>query len=499
MNLLQYILISALCLSLFYAAFRLIFKKETNFRQMRFFLLGSVLLSLLIPLNRSKINPGITFPRKTHEAASAMKSPTELSEMNLTGQLAGRIRDPESPREKEFNWQRALTSLYFIVTAALLIRILLLMGFLALQYLKSIKKIHKDYILLYNPRFKNAFSFFRLIFIPDDLRSGDDIEKVLAHEKIHVLQYHSLDQVILEILVSLMWFNPVVWKMRNSMHLIHEYLADEGALATGIDRLQYQELLINRIAGERLISFSSGFDHSIIKKRIIMMTKGKIFRKNRYRFMALVPLSAALLLMVACLNGVFSEPVRAETAYPEIRMNTSESFPFGSLAKPADQGDTIRKTVIREIRRDTVQDTIVVRTINRKVKGDSASKVTMIKIVKNVDVNVKNDINNEFDYEYLIEDGNDSVVSSQVIRENNIIKIRIANKNDNAQNKEEDKPSNTLIIIDGIKHIEKNAMMELDPDQIVSVEVIKNKNDIKKYTDKEYQGVIIIVTKDPDK
>ena len=55
MQVLQYILFSSVCLSILYLAFRLIYRNEANFRQMRVFLMGSVLLSLLLPLSNYKI------------------------------------------------------------------------------------------------------------------------------------------------------------------------------------------------------------------------------------------------------------------------------------------------------------------------------------------------------------------------------------------------------------------------------------------------------------
>ena len=59
MQMLQYILFSSVCLSILYIAFRLIYRNEANFRQMRIFLMSSVLLSLLLPLSHLKLNSGI--------------------------------------------------------------------------------------------------------------------------------------------------------------------------------------------------------------------------------------------------------------------------------------------------------------------------------------------------------------------------------------------------------------------------------------------------------
>ncbi len=77
--------------------------------------------------------------------------------------------------------------------------------------------------------------------------------------------------------------------MKRSFHLLHEYLADEGTLGRGIDRISYQSLLINQATEGRLISFSSSFNNSL-KKRMIMMTNGTKMKNTRGRVMFMIPL-----------------------------------------------------------------------------------------------------------------------------------------------------------------------------------------------------------------
>jgi gliding motility-associated protein GldM len=103
------------------------------------------------------------------------------------------------------------------------------------------------------------------------------------------------------------------------MQLVHEYLADEGALSTGIDKLKYQALLINQVTEERLICLSSSFNHSLIKKRMIMMTKSKFNPGAKLKILALVPLATILFLGVACVNGQNKSNV--VTAVEPVKMN----------------------------------------------------------------------------------------------------------------------------------------------------------------------------------
>ena len=195
---------------------------------------------------------------------------------------------------------------------------ILFIAFIVIQFIKILwlysvsKKTHHDKgVILYNERIKSPFSFFRWIFIPEYISDIEEQESIIIHESIHASQYHSFDNLLIELMAALMWFNPLVWFMKKSLHLVHEYLADEGTLGTGVDRLRYQALLINQVTEERLICLSSSFNNSLIKKRMIMMTKSKTNCQKKLNVLTLLPLSAILFLMVALLNGLFPGEVKA--------------------------------------------------------------------------------------------------------------------------------------------------------------------------------------------
>ena len=86
----------------------------------------------------------------------------------------------------------------------------------------------------------------------------------------------------------------------------------------------------------------------------------------------------------------------------------------------------------------------------------------------------------------------DVLVNTNVMHKEKIIITKTIMTPDNSTSEE---LSNTLIIIDGVKHMEKDAISSVDPDMIERVDVIKDKKMMKKYTDKDYEGVIIITTK----
>jgi hypothetical protein len=264
-----------------------------------------MILSVLMPLNSYKIN--IAFPERqkvsnisaekiTEELTSA-ETPQIINNVAIVNNVMPKITD------SSFDWKDYLIMLYLIIALILIVRIIIQLFVIAIQYFKSDRLKTDGVVILRNSRFKNSFSFFNLIFLTTYSSSEDEIDSILSHEKIHARQYHSIDLIMIELLAAVMWFNPLVWMMRNSLQLVHEYLADEGALSTGIDKLRYQALLINQVTEERLICLSSSFNHSLIKKRMIMMTKSKINQQAKLKILALIPLVAILFFGIACVNG----------------------------------------------------------------------------------------------------------------------------------------------------------------------------------------------------
>ncbi|NOQ24069.1 MAG: hypothetical protein GQ564_01795 [Bacteroidales bacterium] len=313
----KYLLISTICLSAFYITYRLVFRKETNFRQLRVYLLLSILISGLIPFSKFSINIDLN-PNESQEINSSTIAP-ENNEIILQDFVNGEFAIVEDQKSnfQNINWLALLMKVYHIVSSAMILRILIQILFLFYKYFKSDKIINGKHILIYNHGFKNSFSFFNWIFINKDKSSDEDLQKIIEHENIHVTQYHSIDLLLVELLTAVMWFNPFVWMMKNSVQLVHEYLADEGVLKNGVDKVNYQALLINLVTEEKLISISSSFNQSLIKKRMIMMNKNKIKKGFRLKLLALLPVAAFLFFGVACVKGQETEKKDSEKEVPK--------------------------------------------------------------------------------------------------------------------------------------------------------------------------------------
>jgi TonB family protein len=139
------------------------------------------------------------------------------------------------------------------------------------------------------------FSFFSSIFwdkgLSIDSKAG---QQILRHEIFHVEQNHSLDNLIMEMLSILYWFNPFIYFIHRELRAIHEYTADAYA-AAGADTYEYASLLLMKVSGSS-ISITHPFFKNQIKRRISMMTKKKNNPGISNRFMIL-PLLAFLVAL----------------------------------------------------------------------------------------------------------------------------------------------------------------------------------------------------------
>lgn len=463
MDLLQYILISTTCLSISYLAYCLFLRKYTNFHYLRLFLIWSLITSMILPLLSVSIDYTSLFGKE------------KMTTMLLPANIGSELTDVANPAKEGFISTHSYLFLrfYLAITSLLILRILIQLVRMLSLYLVSDRRRSGKNMVLYSGFIKSPYSFFRWIFIPYNLSDNEEGENIITHESIHASQYHSFDILLIELTTAVMWFNPLVWMMKGSLHLVHEYLADEGALSTGIDRLRYQALLINQVTEERLICLSSSFNHSLIKKRMIMMTKSKNNRQNKLKILTLIPLSAALFLIVALLNGLFPAELQAKSIEPN----------YVSISEPSPVPD---KLIVQD-------DTTKKKTCTIKVVSNKKSSSDEIKVIGYGDSDLSDSVIFIVDGKHVEKVGvsPDSIVSINIMKDDNLIIIRTTEGSNSHNEKVRirkdnlDIPANTIVFIDEEKST-KEDIEKLDPEQIESITVLK---------EGDSEGIIKVTTK----
>ena len=474
MNAIQYISAAGLCLAVTWLTSAILFRKGTDFRIQRVFIVLAVIFSLVLPFSRFSI--------ELHDFRKTSAGPpfTEIGISADTGAI------PLQPEESGVFASAAgyLVWIYYITIAVWLLALLIQLARILFLYSVSVRDRRGSLTVLTSSSIKTPFSFFSMIFIPGDISDVTERESIIIHESIHASQYHSFDNLLIELLTAVMWFNPFVWMIRRSLHLVHEYLADEGTLGAGIDRIRYQALLINQVTEERLICLSSDFNNKLLKKRMIMMTNFKQRKEGLGRLPVILPLTLLMFMAVSVLNGFFP---------PEIIASDPDGFTILKsepivVYEPLVQKDTTDKAKIR-IRRtpeaSKMDDVMVVGY----GKSNDSSNVSPVIVVDGVYVKNTNDLDPE------------EISSVNVNKEDNIVIIRT--KSYAGRKAAPDAgvvirsrgsvTENTLYIIDE-KKTDKTTFQSLDPSDIESISVLKGES-MRIYTDEDYDGVIIIKTK----
>ncbi len=292
-SLIQYLIESSGCMMLLYLVYWLFMRKDTFFRMNRFYLLGVVCFSTLLPL----------FPVQFLPLTQAPNMTVILEPVMIT---SGKI---EAMTQNHSSWFEIAAKIYFCGMMLFLVRFLfqlIRMTMMVLRY-RVIKYRGFNLVLLDQPC--SPYSFFNIIFIDKNEIENNDLEAILVHEQIHIRQGHTLDVIFLEFLTVIFWFNPFVWLIARNLKSIHEYLADEGVLKNGYDKSGYQELIMNKTIGIQISSFTNNFNVSVLKKRIIMMTKNRSTKWMRTKVLLMFP-ALTVIVVVLSASTYFSEQSR---------------------------------------------------------------------------------------------------------------------------------------------------------------------------------------------
>src|SRR5690606_20239737 len=77
-----------------------------------------------------------------------------------------------------------------------------------------------------------SFAFLHYVFLGDMKHlSAQEQQQILLHEMAHVRLRHTYDVLYYEMLTAVLWFNPLVWLMKEELRNVHEFQADAEVLA----------------------------------------------------------------------------------------------------------------------------------------------------------------------------------------------------------------------------------------------------------------------------
>ncbi|RRQ49486.1 hypothetical protein DZC72_02445 [Maribacter algicola] len=293
---LAFLLKSTACLAIFLAFYKLVLEKESIHTFKRFFLLGALITSFIIP--------NIVFTEYVEIASG-----TEINVTPMTGDLQALDSEPVAIISTSLDWEVILWSIYGIGV--------IIFGFRFIRHLLQIWSR-----IRFNPKLKENFitrvllrqsvaphTFFNYIFLnKKEFEEKNIPQEVLMHEEAHAKQRHSLDVLFIEMVQVFFWFNPLIYLLKSSIKLNHEFLADNAVVNSNISIPKYQHLLLSflskasenhhssiKIANAIVYSSTRAERSRSIKKRFTVM-KTKTSKKSIVlRSFLLLPLTTILL------------------------------------------------------------------------------------------------------------------------------------------------------------------------------------------------------------
>ncbi len=286
----QYLLKLSISLTILYLFYYFVLRRLTFYTYNRWYLLGYSLLSFFIAAvditSFINNNTPATFTWLQHFPTVQQLSATPIP-VNQAAETAVTVN----------TWQFWDYAVCIFITG-----IVFLLGRLAIQVL-SFRKIKRKATFIPSGDIHvyqvNApiipFSFGKNIYINSSLHAPQELEKIIQHEFVHVKQKHTIDIICSEIICFLNWYNPFAWLIRKAVRQNLEYIADDTVLRNGINKKEYQYLLL-KVIGNQKFSIATPFNFSSLKKRIAMMNKLKTSKVHVLKFLFLLPLMASVLL-----------------------------------------------------------------------------------------------------------------------------------------------------------------------------------------------------------
>ncbi|MBN2636159.1 MAG: M56 family metallopeptidase [Prolixibacteraceae bacterium] len=332
---LVYLFESGLCLTLLFLVYYLFLRKETYFTFNRIYLISILILSLLLPMIHLKFTvpeseaiekqvTGIKKFRSYYEQLILLTDPDypepftkpfRVKDFNIfestDAEFLAQSPPPENSSKEiidtknktgfwaQINWARILLIFYLTGVLFFAMRLILLFHWLN-QILRKYGYHHNDGVKLVKMDEEvPPFSFFRFIFLNRETNSLTEFEQIVAHEKVHIQQRHSLDLLLAHFITVFQWFNPFVWLINKAMKTNHEYIADRNVVEQGYELFDYQSLLLKQMISIRSVELVNNFNLINIKKRIAMMTKIKSGLAAQVKALVVIPAAMFLFFFFA--------------------------------------------------------------------------------------------------------------------------------------------------------------------------------------------------------
>jgi N-acetylmuramoyl-L-alanine amidase len=276
-----YILKVIICSAILFGYYWFFLRNKIFHIYNRFYLLATVVLSLIVPLIRFNLQ---------HTSDAAKTSVIHLLQF-VNG---GDEYMDEIVIQSHYNHISKEQVLMWIFIAVC--------GFFAFFLVRSVLKIYSlkrnnpsqefDGVNIITTEDRSTpFSFFKDIFWNNAIDINTDSGKrILKHEIAHVQEKHSQDKLFINIVMVVFWCNPIFWLIRKELNIIHEFLADKKAVED-VDTSAFAAMILQTTYPGHHFEIANNFFYSPIKRRLAMLTKNNKTKVNYISRLLVLPLA----------------------------------------------------------------------------------------------------------------------------------------------------------------------------------------------------------------
>lgn len=134
---------------------------------------------------------------------------------------------------------------------------------------------------------------------------------------------------------------------------LHEFIADAQVVKTTEKKTYYQQLLNTAFNTQNISFINQFFNHSLIKKRIIMLQKSRSRTISKFKFLILLPLMLGMLTYVSCSedSGIAQEDnkeIQSDESLKEAEPQQIKEITFTSSSQSKQNSD-VPFAVIEEV------------------------------------------------------------------------------------------------------------------------------------------------------
>lgn len=316
------------------AFYKLFLEKESFFSANRVYLLGCLVMACILPfivLPKMIQHQGLV--DNLFEARSVTTVNSEAPEKPVAQIDASNLSENEGSKEaltnsgiansksnlndeelsfqenkihefSETSVQRGLPFYLFIIylfgVVVLILNLLAQIGNIILKAIKNNDQIEDEGNIIVNMTGDvEPCSFFNYIFINPANYDFETYEQIIAHEKVHVAKKHSIDLLLSEIAIIILWFNPFIWLMRREVEKNIEYQTDDTLLKNEADIKEIYQLNLVKIAcNTSPMAITTNYNQSLIKQRIVRMNTKRSNNFSYWKYTFCLPLVFLLSLFL---------------------------------------------------------------------------------------------------------------------------------------------------------------------------------------------------------